>query len=167
MRCRYLAACAPLACVVRGFLVPPSHYQSRAGQHARICMSCEQQPSAGLPKALCSTAAAIAIAATSVLDIASPPAALAAPLSSFNSHMMVVASAEADMDGALAELSRAKDADQTLTAMVKVNEILDSDDGTMENPLAREVREIQIACFGRAVEWHASSICIRRLPVAS
>mmetsp|Transcript_2432 Transcript_2432/g.3550 ORF Transcript_2432/g.3550 Transcript_2432/m.3550 type:complete len:199 (+) Transcript_2432:110-706(+) len=53
-------------------------------------------------------------------------------------YIHVICSSDVDMRSALVGLNEAKDADDTLQALLRINTILDEDDGTMSSPIARE-----------------------------
>jgi hypothetical protein len=64
---------------------------------------------------------------------------------------------EADqIDTVLAELAAADSSESILQAMVRINEISESDDGTLEDPMTREVRLL----FKDASTTHDVLVCV-------
>lgn len=160
MLVRRLAACSVHCWAVQAFVVRPhvgSSASSRGSWAANQRQTCNMHTSPPSRHRASAAAAAVVIGFSSLATLAPGPAHTASlevgqviaqdarqllphrqdTLSDL--HAIELASSEDDMTGALGELSAAKNADATLAAMVRINDILDSDDGTMDNPLAGEV----------------------------
>jgi hypothetical protein len=132
---RAVAACL-FACPVHCFVVPALQ-RNTACRTAQCAMSaCGDAQTAKLGQSVSSVAAALLIG-SSILTSSSLPAQA---FSSFPASTVYVS--EADQIGTvLAELAAADSSESILQAMVRINEISESDDGTLEDPMTREVSE--------------------------
>jgi hypothetical protein len=128
-----VAACL-FACPAHCFVVPALQ-RSTACRTAQCAMSaCGDAQQAKLGQSVSSVAAALLIG-SSILTSSSLPAQAS---SNFPASTVYVSEAD-QIDTVLAELAAADSSESILQAMVRINEISESDDGTLEDPMTREV----------------------------
>eukprot|EP00953_Heterococcus_sp_UTEX-ZZ885_P017491 9787-Heterococcus_DN1.PRE.2 len=127
-----VAACL-FACPAHCFVVPALQ-RNTACRTAQCAMSaCGDAQQAKLGQSVSSVAAALLIG-SSILTSSSLPAQAS---SSIPASTVYVSEAD-QIDTVLAELAAADSSESILQAMVRINEISESDDGTLEDPMTRE-----------------------------